>query len=133
LWVGILLATVSLLPLLPWTVRNWRTLHHIEPLAPFYAQVPGEYVPKGFNRWSKTWVIDFISVMNVEWNISTEGNGEAVFLKDIPARAYDNPQQMLRTQQVISQYNQTLLLTPELDHQFAQLAAERIHAHPLRY
>ncbi|HEX4664874.1 MAG TPA: glycosyltransferase family 39 protein, partial [Terriglobales bacterium] len=65
-WVGVLLGVVSLLPLLPWTLRNWRTLHQIEPLAPFYAQLPGEYVPKGFDRWSKTWVMDFVSVMDVE-------------------------------------------------------------------
>jgi hypothetical protein len=132
-WVGVLLGVVSLLPLLPWTLRNWRTLHQMEPLAPFYAQLPGEYVPKGFDRWSKTWVIDFISVMDVEWNISTEGNGAAVDLNDIPPRAYDNPDQMRRTQQLLAEYNQSPELTPEMDQQFAQLADERIRAHPLRY
>jgi 4-amino-4-deoxy-L-arabinose transferase-like glycosyltransferase len=133
LWVGVLLGVVSLLPLLPWTVRNWRTLHHFEPLAPFYAQVPGEYVPIGFNRWCKTWVIDFISVMSVEWMVSSEGNGDVVNLNDIPPRAYDNPQQLQRTQDVLKQYNQSTNLTPEMDREFAQLAAERIRSHPMRY
>ncbi|PYS20382.1 MAG: hypothetical protein DMF72_21325 [Acidobacteria bacterium] len=132
-WVGALLGVVSLSPLLPWALRNWRTLHQIEPLAPFYAQLPGEYVAKGFDRWSKTWVIDFISVMDVEWNISTEGNGAAIDLNDIPPRAYDNPDQMRRTQQILAEYNQAPELNPEMDRRFAQLAAERIHAHPLRY
>src|SRR5437016_9685727 len=48
LWTAALLGMVSLLPLLPWTLRNWRTLHQIQPLAPFYAEMPGEYVPQGF-------------------------------------------------------------------------------------
>jgi hypothetical protein len=133
LWTGVLLGVISLLPLLPWTVRNWRTLHQIEPLSPFYAQLPGEYVPVGFNRWSKTWVIDFISVMDVYWNVSSEGNGERVDIQDIPPRAFDDPQQRTRTDQIFAGYNQTLLLTPEMDAEFAQLAAERIHSHPLRY
>ena len=132
-WAGALLGAVSLLPLLPWTIRNLRTLHQIQPLAPFYAQLPGEYVPVGFNRWCKTWVMDFISVMNVEWAVSSEGNGDAINLADIPARAYDTPEQMQRTQQVLKEYNQTITLTPEMDQQFARLAAERIRAHPLRY
>lgn len=132
-WVGVLLGVISLLPLAPWSWRNWRTLHQIEPLAPFYAQLPGEYVPKGFNTWTKTWIVDFISVMNVYWNVSSDTSGGALDVKDIPARAYDNPQQMQRAQRLISQYNRDQNLTPEMDEQFAQLAAERIGSHPLRY
>lgn len=132
-WSAVLLGAVSLLPLLPWTVRNWRTLHQVEPLAPFYAQLPTEYVPEGFNRWSKTWVVDFISVMDVEWNISTEGPGEPIDINDISARAYDNADQMRRTQQIVAEYNRSPELTPEMDAQFAQLATDRIRTHPFRY
>ncbi|MBV9073614.1 MAG: glycosyltransferase family 39 protein [Acidobacteria bacterium] len=132
-WTGVLLGVVALLPLLPWTIRNWRTLHQLEPLAPFYAQMPNEYVPLGFNRWCKTWVVDFISVMNVEWNVSTEGGGDAVDLRQISARAYDNAEQRSRTEQLFQEYNQKVSLTPEIDQQFAQLASERIAAHPVRY
>ncbi len=132
-WSGVLLGVVSLLPLLPWTIRNWRTLHQVEPLAPFYAQLPTEYVPKGFNRWCKTWVVDFISVMDVEWNVSTEGPGDPIDISDIPGRAYDNPEQMRRTQELITAYNRSPELTPQMDSQFRELAAERVRAHPLRY
>ncbi|HVH89421.1 MAG TPA: glycosyltransferase family 39 protein [Terriglobales bacterium] len=132
-WSAVLVGVVSLLPLLPWTIRNWRTLHQVQPLAPFYAQLPDEYVALGFNRWSKTWVVDFISVMEVEWNISTEGPGERIDLNDIPPRAYDDPLQMRRTQELFAQYNRSPELTPEMDRQFAQLAAERIHTKPIRY
>lgn len=132
-WTTMLLGAVALLPLLPWAIRNWRTLQQIEPLAPFYAQIPGEYVPRGFDRWTKTWVIDFISVMNVEWNVSSEGGGSPVDFAQIPPRAYDNPQQRQRVEELLTNYNQTLELTPEMDQEFTQLAAERIRAHPLRY
>jgi dolichyl-phosphate-mannose-protein mannosyltransferase len=132
-WAAVLVGVVSLLPLLPWTIRNWRTLHQVEPLAPFYAQLPTEYVPKGFNRWCKTWVVDFISVMDVEWNVSTEGLGDPIDLNDIPARAYDNAEQMRRTQELITAYNRSPELTPEMDTEFAALARERVREHPLRY
>ena len=132
-WVGVLLGAVSLLPLLPWTLRNWRTLHQIEPLAPFYAELPGEYVPRGFNRWTKTWMVDFISVMNVYWNVSAEGNGEAVEISNVPPRAYDNAAQRQHTEELFAQYNKELTLTPEMDRDFAQLAEERIRAHPARF
>lgn len=132
-WTTVLLSLVSLLPLLPWTVRNWRTLHQLEPLAPFYAQLPTEYVPKGFNRWSKTWVVDFISVMDVEWNISTEGPGEPIDINDIPKRAYDDAEQTRQTKDLIAKLNASPELTPEMDSQFAELAEKRIHSHPARY
>ena len=122
-----------MLPLLPWTLRNWRTLHQIEPLAPFYAELPGEYVPRGFNRWTKTWIVDFISVMNVYWNVSAEGNGETVKIGNVPPRAYDNAAQRQHTEELFAQYNKELTLTPEMDRDFAQLAEERIRAHPVRY
>src|SRR5437879_5118536 len=124
---------VSLLPLLPWTLRNWRTLHQIQPLAPFYAEMPGEYVPQGFIHWTKTWVIDFISVANVEWSVSSQEQGEAVDLSQIPARAYDNAEQRERAERIFAQYNSALLLSPEMDREFGEIAAERIRAHPLRY
>jgi len=129
----VVLGLASLLPLLPWTVRNWRTLHQFQPLAPFYAEMPGEYVPAGFNRWCQTWVVDFISVMNVEWNVSTGTDGEAVDVKDIPNRAFDSTQQRRRTEALIREYNESLQLSPELDAQFAALAEDRVRAHPIAY
>lgn len=133
IWTAVLVGAVSLIPLVPWTVRNWRTLHRFEPLAPFYAQLPSEYVPTGFNRWTKTWVIDFISVMNVEWNVSSEGGGDPVDLHQIPSRAYDSAEQRQQTENLFARYNESLNLSPEIDHEFARLADERIAANPLLY
>jgi hypothetical protein len=53
---------------------------------------------------------------------------------DIPRRAFDNPQQLQQTVAIFSQYDdEDNTVTPAIDAEFAQLAQERIHAHPLRY
>ena len=130
---GVLVAVVALAPLVPWTVRNWRVVHVFQPLAPRYANAPDEYVPDGFNRWIKTWIVDYSSVEDVYWKVSVEPGGEEVDTDMIPSRAYDNAAQKESTEELFDEYNQKLLLTPKLDVGFAELARERVHEHPLRY
>jgi hypothetical protein len=125
---GILIAAVALAPLVPWTIRNFRTLHHFEPLAPRYANEPEELTPTGFNRWVKTWIAEYVSVEDIYWNVS----GENIDAGKLPARALDEPGRD-ETLAAIADYNQTQELTPESDARFAALAAERIRAHPVRY
>jgi hypothetical protein len=124
----ITLATVVLM-LAPWTVRNWRTMHRFEPLAPRYANDPEDFVSLGFNRWLKTWVIDFISVANVEWHVP----GEKIDMDDLPTRACDNQAECDQTESVLDDYNHELDVSPEIDAEFSQLAEQRIRRHPLRY
>jgi 4-amino-4-deoxy-L-arabinose transferase-like glycosyltransferase len=78
-------ACCVMLPLLPWTIRNWRTFHVFQPLAPRYANDPGELAPVGFARWYRTWAIEFASTDEVYWNY----NGDRIRLADLPARAFD--------------------------------------------
>jgi len=73
------------LPLAPWAVRNWRTFHVVQPLAPRYATDPGEHIPLGFQRWYRTWAIDFASTDEVYWNY----DGAPIWIGDLPARAFD--------------------------------------------
>ena len=47
---AIIVALFALLPLLPWTIRNFRTLHHFQPLAPRYANATDEPSLPGFNH-----------------------------------------------------------------------------------
>jgi len=124
----ITLMTVVVL-LTPWTVRNLRTMHRFEPLAPRYANDPEDFVDAGFYRWLKTWVVDFISVTNVEWHVP----GEKIDMDDLPSRACDNQQECDQTESILDDYNQELDISPELDAQFNQLAEQRIRRHPLRY
>jgi len=125
----VLAAVCVVLPLLPWTVRNWRTFHVFEPLAPRYATDPGEMIPLGFQRWYRTWAIDFTSTDDVYWNY----NGADIEIGDLPTRAFDSDDQYERTEALLSKYNKTDNATPAFDARFAALAEERIQADPLRY
>jgi 4-amino-4-deoxy-L-arabinose transferase-like glycosyltransferase len=118
-----------LLPLVPWTLRNWETFHVFEPLAPRYATDPGEAVPRGFQRWFKTWAIDFSSTENVYWN----WDSDEVNIDDIPPRAFDTEDQYNRTNELLAVYNKDTNATPALDLGFEALAKERIARDPMRY
>lgn len=119
----------ALLPLVPWTLRNFRTFHHLQPLAPRYANQEGEFVPLGFNRWVKTWMAEFASTEEIYWSVP----GDVIDFTKLPDRAFDSAQQREATQILIDGYNQTQHLTPALDAGFAALAAERISSHPVRF
>ncbi|MGA2967180.1 MAG: hypothetical protein ABSD64_13290, partial [Terriglobales bacterium] len=116
-------------PLLPWTVRNFRTFHHFQPLAPRYANEPGKFVPRGFNRWAKTWIVEYVSVEEIYWAVP----GDNIDPLKLPSRAIENAAQENATLAAIAAYNQSQEMTPELDDRFAEIAAARIRAHPLRY
>ncbi|HXP47718.1 MAG TPA: glycosyltransferase family 39 protein [Terriglobales bacterium] len=130
---GVLVSVVSLAPLVPWTVRNWRVFHVFQPLAPRYANNPWEFVPAGFNRWIKTWLVDYVSVDDIYWQVP----GDAIEITKLPPRAFGSAEQRATTERLFSAYNATCdplcRMTPELDAQFASLAAERIRHAPLRY
>ncbi len=117
------------LPLVPWTARNWRTFHLFQPLAPRYATDPGEIVPVGFQRWFRTWAVDFASTENVYWNY----NSASIDIGNVPTRAFDNDGQYDRTAEILTDYNKDDNATQALDVRWEALAEERIHADPLRY
>jgi 4-amino-4-deoxy-L-arabinose transferase-like glycosyltransferase len=130
---GAVLAAVSLAPLIPWTLRNWRVFHVFQPLAPRYANNPWEFVPAGFNRWLKTWLVDYVSVDDIYWHVP----GDPIEISKLPPRAFDSADERAWTERLFSAYNATCdpfcRMTSELDSQFASLAAQRIQDAPLRY
>jgi 4-amino-4-deoxy-L-arabinose transferase-like glycosyltransferase len=125
----LLVVLIAILPLVPWALRNWRTFHRFQPLAPRYANEEDEFVPMGFNHWVKTWTADYTSVEEIYWQVP----GNPINAQQLPSRAFDNPQERDQTMQIISDYNDELHISPELDQRFAALASERIRADPLRY
>jgi len=126
---GCVIVLVALAPLAPWTIRNWRTLHQFEPLAPRYANAQNETPMPGFNRWVKTWMADYASVEEIYWPVPSD----KIDPEKLPSRAFDSETQKLETLALITDYNQAQEVTPDLDARFAQFAAERIRSHPLRY
>ena len=128
---GVIVAAFALAPLAPWTIRNFRTLHHFQPLAPRYANDADELVARGFNRWIKTWLIDYASVEEIYWTIP-DGKIDP---EKLPSRALDpsNPGEKQATLALIAEVNESQDITPEMDARFAKIASDRIRAHPIRY
>jgi 4-amino-4-deoxy-L-arabinose transferase-like glycosyltransferase len=122
-------ALLSILPFIPWTIRNWRTFHIFQPLAPRSATDPGELTNPGFDRWAKTVCVDLTCTWEIYWNL----NSDEININKLPARAFDSPAQYEETKQLLDDYNQTTTLTPAMDARFAALADERMQAHPVLY
>ena len=132
-------AMCVLLPLVPWTVRNWRTFHVFEPLAPRSACDPGEREPVGFERWYRTWGIEFASTDAVYWN----WDGSRIEVGALPARAFAagcvahkdaRPGALYApTAALLNEYNHQTVGTPEFDRRFGELARQKVKAEPLCY
>lgn len=127
LLAGSLVAVIALAPLVPWTIRNWRAFHQIQPLAPRYATDSEEVTPRGFNRWAGTWMADYVSVEEIYWNVP----GDKIDVSKLPRRALDTAKD--ETLGVIADYNETTQLTAQLDGRFDAVAWARIRARPFRY
>ncbi len=127
--MGVVCALLAVTPFAVWTARNWRVFHVIEPLAPRLATDPGERTNPGWERWVKSWCLDFISTYEIYWNVP----GDKLDVSELPSRAFDTPAQYAETAALAEDYNsQGMALTPEIDAGFARLAEERIAAHPWR-
>lgn len=128
-------AVCFVLPLVPWTARNWRAFHVFQPLAPRYANDPGEMPPREFARWYRTWAIEFASTDTVYWNY----NGDQIDPAVLPTRTFEvgsaEASNNLRQQtlDVIRRYDLTTEQSSESEAGFAALARERVRAHPLQY
>ena len=120
---------LALAPFAAWTFRNWRVFHVFQPLAPRLANNPGEDPHLGWERWVKTWSLDFVSTYEVYWNVP----GDWLDVSKLPSRAFDSSQQLAVTAALADDYNRSgMQLTPALDARFAALTRERTAAHPLR-
>jgi 4-amino-4-deoxy-L-arabinose transferase-like glycosyltransferase len=127
--MALVCCVLSVLPFVPWAIRNWNTFHVIQPLAPRYATDPGEAINPGFNRWTKTVCADLTCTWEIYWN----ANSDPLPFASLPSRAFDSQAQYIKTRQLFADYNKTTTLTPEIDARFADLASERIQAYPVRY
>jgi Dolichyl-phosphate-mannose-protein mannosyltransferase len=125
---GALMGLGLLLPLLPWAARNWRTLHEVQFLAPRHGELPGEYTPRGFIDWTNTWLWRMRDVFYTHWRLSDQ----PISVDDLPASAFDSPQEREQVAQLLAKYNKNLTLGPELDAQFEKIARERAARDPLR-
>src|SRR5437773_7937680 len=87
--------------LVPWTIRNWRTFHLFQPLAPAHAEMPNEFIPHGYNRWLKTWLDDPQFIDPLEWEL----NIEPINIDDLPDSAFDSDEERDRVVALFEKYN----------------------------
>ncbi|PMX27506.1 hypothetical protein C1Y26_35155, partial [Pseudomonas sp. MPR-R2A7] len=80
------------------------------------ANLPGELVPKGFMAWERTWLYRVRDNYLVPWKL----NDEEIRTDDVPASAFDTPEERERIAAAFEAYNQDLTLSPEEDAVFAQ-------------
>ena len=126
--IVLLTCSAAILPLVPWAIRNYLTLHEIQFLAPRNSMLPGELDPVGFVAWEKTWLYRFRDCYLVPWKL----NDEPINIDDLPSTVFDSAVERERVSAILDQYNEDLTLTPQEDSAFAQLARERTARHPLR-
>ena len=127
--MAVVCVLLALSPFAAWAGRNWQVFHVFEPLAPRLATDPGEDPHPGWERWVKSWCLDFVSTYDVYWNVP-DGPLE---MSKLPSRAFDSPAQYAETAALAADYNANgHNFSPELDARFARLADQRVAAHPLR-
>ncbi|MGH9864642.1 MAG: hypothetical protein ACRD4H_04435, partial [Candidatus Acidiferrales bacterium] len=100
----------------------------VQFLAPRYSELPGEFTPHGFYAWTGTWLWRFRDVYLVSWNL----DGAKIPIEDISPSAFDSPGERERVATLLTAYNETTDMTPEIDRGFAEIARERTARHPLR-
>ncbi|MGA9571709.1 MAG: hypothetical protein WBS17_16605 [Candidatus Acidiferrales bacterium] len=132
-WPNLILAACwmcagLLLPLVPWAARNARTFGRVEFLGPRYAQTYGDFIPRGYFAWTQTWMTRFSEAYLVTWSL---GN-QPISIAAIPAAAFDSDAERARAAELLRRYNSDLKMSPVLDREFANLAAERTARNPLR-
>jgi hypothetical protein len=122
------MAVGLLLPLMPWAVRNSRTMGRIEFLAPRYAETQGDFIPRGFYEWTRTWMVRFEDAYLVPWKLEKA----PIPIDTLPGSAFDSAAERSRVEALLSRYNSDLNMTPVLDRAFALLARERTARQPMR-
>ncbi|MDQ2975831.1 MAG: glycosyltransferase family 39 protein [Acidobacteriota bacterium] len=100
-YLGALFSLAFCLVLVPWAIRNYRMFHVFQPLAPAHAEMPGEFVPRGYLSWLRTWIDDERHIGPVLWAL-----GESpITLNDIPYQAFDSAEEKKRVGALLEKYN----------------------------
>jgi hypothetical protein len=118
-YLGAVFSLAFCLVLVPWTIRNYRVFHLFQPLAPAHAEMPGEFVPRGYLSWLRTWIDDSRYIGPVLWSLDTS----SIKLDDIPDGAFDSAEEKQRVAALLEKYNhpgeEPGLFTDEADSQGA--------------
>jgi hypothetical protein len=98
---GAIFSLAFLLMLLPWTARNARVFHLFQPLAPSHGEMPGEFVPRGYQLWLRTWLDDERYIGPFLWSL----DDQPIDIDDVPASAFDSAAEKDRVDALLDKYN----------------------------
>jgi hypothetical protein len=98
---GTVFSLAFVLVLVPWTIRNARVFHLFQPLAPSHGEMPGEFVPRGYNSWLRTWLDDQRYVQPFLWSLDSD----PIELEDVPPYAFDSAEEKDRVAALLEKYN----------------------------
>jgi hypothetical protein len=98
---GAAMSFMFILVLAPWTIRNWRVFHVFQPLAPAHGEMPGEFVPRGYYLWLRTWLDDQSYIQPFLWSLDTD----PIDIDDVPASAFDSENEKKRVATLLEAYN----------------------------
>lgn len=98
---GVMLTIGFALALAPWTLRNARVFGLFQPIAPSQANMPGEFVPRGYIQWLKTWVDDVKYTESLEWPL----DNHPIHIEKVPDYAFDSPEERDRIAALLDRYN----------------------------
>jgi hypothetical protein len=98
---GALFSLAFALVLVPWTIRNWRVFHMLQPLSPAHGEMPGEFVARGYNLWLRTWLDKDSYIDTFEWSFEVD----PIDIEDVPAYAFDSAEEKARVEALLDKYN----------------------------
>lgn len=100
-WKGAVFSTSFTLVLVPWTIRNERVFGVFQPLAPAHAEMPGEFVPRGYLLWLRTWIDDSRYIGPMLWDLEDK----PIDIAKLPASAVSSAEERSQVAALLDQYN----------------------------
>src|SRR5262249_31157302 len=98
---GALFSLAFTIVLVPWTIRNARVFHLFQPLAPAHGEMPGEFVPRGYYLWLRSWLDDSRFVPPMLWSLDTD----PIDIDELPPSAFDSADERSRVAALLDKYN----------------------------
>jgi hypothetical protein len=100
-YLGAVFSLAFCFVLVPWTIRNSRVFHVFQPLAPAHAEMPGEFVPRGYLKWVRSWIDDGRYIGPVIWSLDES----PIKVDNLPDRAFDSAEEKQRVAALFDKYN----------------------------
>jgi len=99
--LGAIFSVAFALVLTPWTIRNKRLFGVFQPLAPAHAEMPGDFVPRGYLAWLRTWIEDQRYIGPVLWRLEEA----RINIDEFPDSAFDSTQEKGQVAALLDKYN----------------------------